>query len=255
MPLPTLVVGAPCWIDLFSSDTAKATAFYGELFGWTAEPPDPRFGGYFTFTKDGKHIAGCMLNDGSTGMPDVWTVYLMTDDIEAVAQAAPVNGGQVALPPMEDHENGSMAIIADPGGARLGAWQPDAVKGFELIGEKGTPNWFELHTRDYEDSVDFYRTVFGWDAHVASDTPQFRYTTLGDGDDRRAGIMDAAAFLPADAPACWSVYFGVANTHTGLERIVELGGAIVQPAMDTPYGRLAEAADPTGARFKLVDSH
>ena len=31
MPAPTMVVGAPCWIDLYSSDTDKASAFYGEL--------------------------------------------------------------------------------------------------------------------------------------------------------------------------------------------------------------------------------
>ena len=54
MPSPTLIVGAPCWIDLYSSDTDKATAFYGDLFGWTAQPPEEGFGGYFIFTKDGK---------------------------------------------------------------------------------------------------------------------------------------------------------------------------------------------------------
>ena len=31
MPAPTLVVGAPCWIDLYSSDTDKATEFYGKV--------------------------------------------------------------------------------------------------------------------------------------------------------------------------------------------------------------------------------
>ncbi len=39
MPTPTLVIGAPCWIDLYSSDTEKATEFYGGLFGWTTEIP------------------------------------------------------------------------------------------------------------------------------------------------------------------------------------------------------------------------
>ena len=29
--------GAPCWIDLFSSDPDRAEEFYGEIFGWTAE--------------------------------------------------------------------------------------------------------------------------------------------------------------------------------------------------------------------------
>ena len=32
----------------------------------------------------------------------------------------------------------------------------------------------------------------------------------------------------------------------------ELGGSVLEPAEDTPYGRIATAADPTGAVFKLV---
>ena len=38
--------GAPCWIDLMSSDTDKSVAFYGALFGWTADEPNEEFGGY-----------------------------------------------------------------------------------------------------------------------------------------------------------------------------------------------------------------
>ncbi len=45
--------------------------------------------------------------------------------------------------------------------------------------EPGTPSWFELHTRDYRAAVLFSVDVLGWDAHVASDTDTFRYTTLG----------------------------------------------------------------------------
>src|SRR5438552_7262514 len=52
-------VGAPCWVDLFTSDTNKSRTFYGELFGWTAEEAGEEFGGYITFFKDGVGIAGC----------------------------------------------------------------------------------------------------------------------------------------------------------------------------------------------------
>ena len=34
-------VGAPCWIDLFTSDQDKSLAFYSELFGWTVDDPGP----------------------------------------------------------------------------------------------------------------------------------------------------------------------------------------------------------------------
>ena len=87
---------------------------------------------------------------------------------------------------------------------------------------------------------------------MQSDVPEFRYTTYGEGDDRLAGIMDATAFLPDGVPAHWSVYFGVDDTDATLAAVVELGGTVVQPATDSPYGRLAQAADPTGALFKLA---
>ena len=89
--------------------------------------------------------------------------------------------------PMAVGENGKSAMLEDPGGAMLGAWQPGTQKGFEVTGEPGTPSWFELHTRDYAKSVDFYRDVFGWDTHVAGDTDELRYTTLGEGETSSPG--------------------------------------------------------------------
>jgi predicted enzyme related to lactoylglutathione lyase len=153
---------------------------------------------------------------------------------------------------MDVMELGVMALVADPGGATIGIWQPQLHKGFGVLAEPGAPGWFELHTRDYAATVDFYRTVFGWDTHTASDTPEFKYTTLGEGEGQLAGIMDASAFLPEGAPAQWSVYFAVEDADATLASIVKLGGAVIQPAEDTPYGRLATAADPTGATFKLM---
>src|SRR5580698_311883 len=52
--------GAPCWIELGTTDADAVRPFYSELFGWTAEEPSAEFGGYFMFTKGGVPIAGCM---------------------------------------------------------------------------------------------------------------------------------------------------------------------------------------------------
>ena len=245
-------VGAPCWVDLFTSDPDKSRAFYGPLFGWKAEEAGEEYGGYINFHKDGLPVAGCFRNDGQSGSPDLWSVYLATDDARATVAAAVANGGQVVVPATEVGALGTMAVVTDAGQAAIGAWQPGLHKGFAILAEPGTPSWFELHTRNYDASVQFYRDVFKWDTHVAGDTPAFRYTTLGEGDGTLAGIMDATAFLPEGVPASWSVYFGVDDTDAALAKIVELGGSIVTPAEDTPYGRLATAADPTGATFKLV---
>jgi predicted enzyme related to lactoylglutathione lyase len=248
----TAPVGAPCWVDLMTSDTARSRAFYTELFGWDAEDPNPEFGGYFNFTKNGVLVAGCMSAQPDSGMPDVWSIYLATDDAGKTADAAAANGGQVHVGAMPVADLGTMAMVADPSGAAIGIWQPGTHKGFGIFGETGAPSWFELHTRDYAAAISFYRDVFRWDTAVVSDTPEFRYTTLAHGDEWLAGVMDASAMLPEGVPSHWSVYFGVDDTDAALARAVELGGAVVLPAEDTAYGRLAAATDPTGAPFKVV---
>lgn len=245
-------VGAPCWVDLLTSDPERSEEFYGRLFGWTVEDPGADYGGYKNFLKDGVRVAGSMRNDGEGGVPDLWSVYLTVDDAEATVARAVDHGGQVMVPAMDVMSLGRMAVIVDAGGAVVGMWQPGDHTGFGIYAEANTPSWFELHAREYDTTVAFYREVFGWDAHTMSDTPEFRYTTLGTDEDARAGIMDSAAMLPEGAPPHWAVYFGVDDTDAALSEIVALGGDVVMPAEDSPYGRLAMAADATGALFRLV---
>ena len=70
-------------------------------------------------------------------------------------------------------------------------------------------------------------------------------------DEALAGVMDASGFLDG-APSAWSVYFAVVDTDETARAAEEAGGAVVRPAEDTPYGRLAELTDPQGARFKIL---
>jgi hypothetical protein len=245
-------IGAPCWVDLFTSDPDKSRRFYEQLFGWTSEDAGPDYGGYVNFSKDGVQVAGCMRNDGAEGMPDVWTIYLATDDTQKTADAAAANGGQVYMPPTDVMALGTMAMVGDPGGATIGLWQAKEFGGFGVLAEANAPSWFELHTRDYDASVAFYRNVFRWDTHVQGDMPEFRYTTLGEGDDALAGVMDASGFLPEGVPSHWTVYFGSEDTKATVARVKELGGTLVQGPDDTPYGVLATCADPTGAQFRIV---
>lgn len=253
MPIPNLPAGAPCWIDLMTSDPEKSQAFYTALFGWTYQTGDvEKYGGYTIAAKDGKSVAGLMKNDASSGYPDVWTTYLRTKDIAKTAELTTANGGQIFYPPMDVPEQGKMMMIGDAGGAAVGVWEFGGHTGFELHDEPGAPAWYELHTRGYAEALPFYRDVFGWQYQTVSDTPEFRYSTaLLDGQEY-AGMIDAAAFLPGGVPSSWQVYFTAADTDATVATALELGGQVVQEAEDTPYGRLASLSDPTGALFKVV---
>jgi predicted enzyme related to lactoylglutathione lyase len=248
--------GAPCWVDLMTSDVERSKAFYTQVFGWTAEEANEDFGGYFNFTRDGVRVAGCTPHQpemgAEAGVPDVWSIYLATDDAAKTVEAATANGGEVQVPAMQLEDLGTMAVVGDPTGASIGIWQPGSHKGFGVITEDGAPSWFELHTRDYDAAVSFYRDAFSWDTQVASDTPELRYTLLVDGEEQLAGIVDVSDWAPEGVPAQWKVYFGADDADATLAKVVELGGTITQPAEDTPYGRLATATDPMGAEFKLI---
>ncbi len=241
--------GAPCWVDLMSSDTDKSRAFYSELFGWMAEEPNPDFGGYANFTKDGDHVAGLMAAQEG-GVPDAWSVYLAVNDAEKTVEAAKAHGAPVFVEAIAVGDLGTMAVLADAGGAAIGMWQPGEHRG-GLVGTVGAPCHFELHTRDYDASVAFYTEVFGWPPKTESDVPEFRYSLLEVADGEHAGIMDASGFLPEGVPAHWSVYFAVEDIDAALAKVEQLGGSTIMAAEDTPYGRLATAADSTGAMFKL----
>ena len=248
----TAPTGAPCWVDLMTSDVDRARDFYSQLFGWTSDEPSEEFGGYFMFTKDGVPVAGGMPTMPDAGADNVWSIYLSTDDATKSVEVATAKGAQVIAPLMAVADLGTMAALLDPTGAAIGMWQPNTFHGFGILGEPATPGWFELLTRDHQGAVEFYRAVFGWDTRAMSDTDEFRYTTANDGDTMLAGVMDASAFLPEGMPNHWSVYFAVADTDATIAKLTELGGSIDQPAEDTPYGRIAAVSDPMGARFKLV---
>ena len=101
-------------------------------------------------------------------------------------------------------------------------------------------------------SVDYYRDVFRWDTETVGDSDEFRYTMQKAGEEQCAGIMDSAASCPKACRPTGRSTSRSNDTDATLAQITKLGGTVTEPAVDTPYGRLAAANDPNGARFKLV---
>jgi uncharacterized protein len=244
-------LGAPTWIDLSTSDTDRAQEFYGSVFGWTFEAAGPDYGGYINASKDAHPVAGLMYNDPQWNSPDGWSTYFHTADVQATVAHVKSAGGTTCVEPMEVEDKGWMAMATDPSGAFFGLWQPTGHLGFEIVGEPGTPVWHELTTRDFAKAVDFYQQVLGWQTEWVSDSDEFRYTTAVFDGEQLLGVMDGSAFMPQGVPSQWAFYLGAEDVDKALELITDNGGAVLRPANDTPYGRLASAADPTGATFNL----
>jgi len=247
--------GAPCWMDLSSSDVERAKTFYGALFGWSTTDTGDEFGNYNIVSKDGADIAGMAGKMPGMDMPDAWTIYFAARDLLATLEAVKQAGGQVMFDAMEIGDQGSMAIVADPSGAAVGLWQPNQRKGFELHGEHGAPAWHELLTRDFAAATAFYATVLGVElADMAGgEEAGPAYKTINVDGSMHAGIMDAAeGILPDGVPSVWTIYWGVDDTDATAAKAQELGGSVLAPAADTPFGRFAMLADPTGAAFSII---
>jgi len=249
----TAPIGAPCWADLWTSDVEGSRRFYSELFGWEADEPNPEFGGYFVFNRNGVRVAGGMGDMGDMRANDTWKIFLATDNIEKTVESAEASGAEIVSPAMAVADLGTQAVLVDPTGAHLGAWEANSFPGFTVLGESGTPSWFELHTRDYRQALDFYGTVFGWETDVVVDSDEMRYSVVRNpgGEGELAGIMDASKFLPEGVPSYWSVYWHTDDVDASIARVKSLGGAVELEPEDTPYGRLATVTDPAGALFKL----
>ena len=140
---------------------------------------------------------------------------------------------------------GIQAVLIDPTGADVGAWEAKSFPGFTVLNEKGAPSWFELQTRDHAGAVGFYSSVFGWTTNVIGDSDEFRYTTMRnpEGEDEMAGIMDAVSFSLRDARSLVG-RLGGGYVDAALTTIESLAVSVEMGARNTPYGRLAGAADP-----------
>lgn len=110
--------GAMGWSELSTNDTARARAFYCELFGWTAKE-DPS-GLYTEFQVDGRSIGGMApLPPAQAAAPPNWLPYVAVDDCDACAAKIAELGGRTLVPPTAVPGVGRFSVCMDPAGACL----------------------------------------------------------------------------------------------------------------------------------------
>ena len=121
------------------------------------------------------------------------------------------------------------------------------------IPKHGTLCWRELATRDLPAALDFYQEMFGWTMQQSAVSPM-EYKEIQIGGTACGGMMAIDEnWGPTPPPSHWTTYIAVDNADETVSRIVENGGTICVPAFDAPgVGRMSVAADPSGAKFAII---
>ncbi len=138
-----------------------------------------------------------------------------------------------------------MAIIGDPQGAFVSAYQPTA----EGAIAEGVFVWDELGTTDVEGAEQFYGEVFGWTTKdMGPDFGGYKIFQVGE-----TGIGGVMKLQDETFPASWIPYVGVEDADATVAKALELGASTIVEGMDVPtIGRIAVIKDPQGAVFGII---
>jgi len=122
--------GSVVWDELITTDSKKAGAFYGQIFGWKPEAmpmPGGEAGTYTIFKREGAEagVGGMMTATPQMNLTHpYWMVYFAVDDADKSAAKAEQLGAKVMMPPTDIPTVGRFAVIRDPQGAWFSILKP-----------------------------------------------------------------------------------------------------------------------------------
>jgi predicted enzyme related to lactoylglutathione lyase len=110
-------------VELHTTDTDTAKAFYGQLFAWKMEDMQMGPGMTYTMIQPGEGTGGGLVQQMAPGAPSSWLAYVIVDDVKASTKKAKALGARVVQDVTEVPGMGWFSIIIDPTGAALGLWK------------------------------------------------------------------------------------------------------------------------------------
>jgi uncharacterized protein len=248
--------GTFCWVDLATTDPASARAFYGGLFGWEAEDTLGGGGGTYTVLRlDGDEVGGLYeieAGERAMGVKPHWLSYVSVESADEAAARAEELGGSVFMEAFDAADFGRMAVIGDPTGAVLAAWEPQTLAGARRVNDPGCFTWNELQSRDPEPADGFYSLLFGWETEPVEQNGNLVYMMIRNAGRSNGGVMPMTE-QHGDAPPYWLVYFTVSSCDDAVAKVRELGGGVLAGPMNVGAGRIAVVSDPQGAAFALFE--
>lgn len=217
------VHGQVVYLQLPAADIAASAAFYGAVFGWSAEP----CGGEFT--------APGIIGQWVTGRPPARDsgplIWIIADRLSPVLQRIGEHGGRVTGQPVRDGDGRYLIECDDPAGNRIGVAVPvrQSMQAQTLIA-----------VRDVEASSRWYQRLLGLRSDHGGDT----YERLVAGDtlvlqlhrfesDHHHGTIGSQELEPGNGVLLW--LGEVADFDGVVARAAELGAEVVlQPLRNAP---------------------
>jgi hypothetical protein len=241
-------------VDLQTSDVEGAKKFYTGLFDWRLEEPE-KFPDY-TLIDPGAPPSGGIMKLPAPQVPVGWNVYVGVDDVDGTAARAKELGGDVIVEKTPVGEMGAFAVLQDPQGGVISAWQcadPECPSIRGAATQEGARNPFchvELMTADLDGAKKFYGDLFDWKLKTDESMPQ--YTLVETGSLPTGGMM---AKPEAGIPTCWMTYVAVRSVAAAAAKVKELGGAVHKDRTEVPgLGWFAVVADPQGGVIGLWEA-
>jgi predicted enzyme related to lactoylglutathione lyase len=108
------------WQEYLARDADRALTFYRRLAGYQTVVLETRLGIDYHVLRTTRGRAGLFrLPDATGGVEPNWLPYVLVPDPASIALRATALGGRILVPASPERRNGSVVIIADPGGAPL----------------------------------------------------------------------------------------------------------------------------------------
>jgi predicted enzyme related to lactoylglutathione lyase len=108
------------WQEYLARDASRGLDFYKQLAGYESSITDTRLGLEYHLLKKDRSRAGLFqLPATATDVLPNWLPYVLVADPGALAARVPGLGGRILVPASPERRNGSLAVVADPGGAPL----------------------------------------------------------------------------------------------------------------------------------------
>ena len=113
-------LGHVFWQEYLARDASQALAFYQRLAGYVSKVTDTKLGiDYHVLHKTRGRAGLFQLPAATTHVEPNWLPYVLVTDPAGLAAKVPGLGGRILVPAAPDLRNGSLVVIADPGGAPL----------------------------------------------------------------------------------------------------------------------------------------